>query len=173
MLKKLFILPLLAVTAAAQSTTPITHQVVLTENSDTSLTVTYDGVGLPVVLIAPDRWHVGTSAEPGVGYSVFATPEPEDPGEVNIIQFVSGGETGPFINILSDFKLSSDATAVIREQNGTPFSDGTDANGNAIMITFNDNAAASEVPDAASTAGLLLLSTLALAAVPRRAVAKS
>src|SRR5579863_2675320 len=102
MLKKLLILPLLAVTASA--TPPIPHQIVLTETSDTSLTATYDGVSLLVFNSAPDHWQVGDVLTSVVGsaYGVFGTPEPENPSEVNLITFGGATSGDSIIYITSD-----------------------------------------------------------------------
>ena len=173
MLKEFLLLPLLAMAASAQTE----NQVVITENSSTSLTATYNGGSLSVVNLIPDRWQIGGLANPGAGYSVFATPEPENAALVNIIAFGDSDSGLPFIDVFSDYELGVTGVeaSVIGEQNGVPFQDGVDGNGNPIMVTFNDDAAASEtsVPDATSTGGLLMLAALALCGVSRFAVAKS
>ena len=169
MFKKFLLIPLLAATASAQ----IESQLVITETSSTSLTATFNGSDLPVTPLSSDRWRIGVAIFGG-GYGAFTTPEPENAALVNVIVPVeSDGQ--PYLIVASDYQLgvTGNLSSYTAEQDEVPFLDGIDANGNSIMVTFDDDAATAEasVPDAASTAGLLMLSALALCGVSRLAFA--
>jgi hypothetical protein len=129
------------------------HNLVITENSSTSLTVTYDGsaIGVSVIYISGDHWGVT------IGFPVTFSgnpqwTEPEDPSFFNVLT-LSG--INQFI-VNSDF-FSNGSTPLA---DGATFSNfGTDTrDGAPISITFNDHGDVAAVPDAGSTFPLLLLS---------------
>jgi hypothetical protein len=138
------------------SAAPI-HNLVITENSSTSLTVTYDGstTGVDVNYISGDHWGVT------VGFPVTFSgnpqwTEPEDPSFFNVLT-LSG--VNQFI-VNSDF--FSNGTTPLADGATLP-NFGTDArNGAPISITFNDHGDVAAVPDAGSTSLLLLLSLAVL-----------
>jgi hypothetical protein len=134
------------------------HNLVITENSSTSLTVTYDGsaVGVSVIYISGDHWGVT------VGYPVAFSgnpqwTEPDDPSAFNVITL--SGIPNQFI-VNSDF-FSNGTTPL---SDGAPLPNfGTDArDGAPIAVTFNDHGDVAAVPDAGSTSLLLLLSLAVL-----------
>jgi VPDSG-CTERM motif len=137
-----------------------THQFVLTENSQTSLVVTYDNSPLTVINSGPDQWNFllpagFLSSTPGTG------PQWAEPDNANLVNFVSFGS-----DITRAALVQSDLLALIG--NAAPFSDGTTVvvgtDGAALVFaTFHDNAAAAEsVPDAGMTFSLFGISLLGL-----------
>jgi hypothetical protein len=151
--------------------------IVLTENSPTSLTVTLDGstTGITVTNTAPDQWDVIFAS------SILFSPntrlnwtEPENPSQVNGVFAGNQAEGFGFPVVQSNEMLVfSDTTPLALASsmpNGgtTPFGIGFEfENPNpprVIFATFNDNAATAEasVPDTGSTFVLLFLSLTAL-----------
>jgi len=168
------ILPALIVAiTAGYATRPVfggaVHQFVLTENSSTSLTATYDGSPLTVQSVSPDAWtfllppdFVNTSV--GLGQ---AWTEPDNSNLVNLVTF--GTEITRAAFITSDLTLDPLAGSGI-----SPIADGTSvqvgtAGGVAVFATFSDKAAASEgVPDTGMTCSLLSLSLVSLVFLRRK-----
>jgi hypothetical protein len=169
-------LPTLALLAIAIAAALVTHPVcadgivnnlVITENSPTSLTVTYNGStsGTPNNFV-PDGWGLNfpfsVSFPIGVSTEWF---EPENSGMVN--DFTGATHLA---EVLSDvppiFPFGPPAVP-----NGTTVDNvGTDtSNGGTINVTFFDNAATAEqrVPDTGSTFGLLFLSLTGLLGATR------
>src|SRR5258708_7375959 len=142
----------------------IEHQLVLTENSSTSLTVTYDGSttggGVVVNFVAPDTWQVVfPQANVSFGFGFFAWVEPENSGLINAIT-LGGGDA---FTLFSDTPFSSGA------KDGTTFHNIGFANsdGAPVSLTLFDNAATAEAPETGSTLGLLFLSLVALLGATR------
>jgi hypothetical protein len=131
------------------------HSFVITENSSTSLTVTYDGSPLTVTFQGSETWTfllpTGFLSN-DVGGLVQWT-EPEKSNLANQVSFGSEITRGGFVasdhSTLNQFPISADGTSV---------EVGTDG-GVAVFATFHDNAAGSEgeAPDSGSTLGLLFL----------------
>ena len=133
------------------------HNLVIRENSSTSLTVTYDGsaVGVDVIYISGDHWGVTV----GFPVTFSGTPqwtEPEAPSFFNVLT-LSG--TNQFI-VNSDFFPNSTTPLA----NGATFTNfGTDTrDGVPISVRFNDHGDVASVPDTGSTRALLTLSLVAL-----------
>ena len=144
------------------SAAPI-HSLVLTENSSTSLTATYDGsaVGVTVIYISGDHWGVTV----GFPVSFSANPqwtEPEDPSAFNVITLFA---------IPNQFIVNSDffSNGTVPLANRATFSNfGTDTrDGAPISITFNDRGDVASVADAGSTSLLLLVSLAVLLGAAR------
>jgi len=152
-----------AITAAviSQSTLaqppPTPHQLVLTENSFTSLTATYDGsaAGLSVINISSDHW--GITLSPGTTFS--GSPQWTEP------------DNSSFVNVLTTFGNNQLIVNSDFFPNGTlPMADeGTFTNvgidtrdGASISVTFDDDGDQATVPDTGSTFVLLCLSLGAL-----------
>jgi protein with PEP-CTERM/exosortase system signal len=153
--------------------------IVLTENSPTSLTVTLDGstTGITVTNTAPDQWDVIFAS------SILFSPntrlnwtEPENPAQVNGV-FAGNQAAGLGFPVVqsNEMLVFSDTTPLALAQstmpNGgtTPFAIGFEFENpggpsRVIFGTFNDNAATAEasVPDTGSTFVLLFLSLTAL-----------
>src|SRR5438477_8058260 len=134
---------MVAITAAG-ATQPVfggaVHQFVLTEDSPTSLTVTYDGSPLTVNPVSSDSWNfnlpagfVNTSVGGGQAWT-----EPENSNLVNFVTF--GGEVANLAFITSD-SLAGRGVSPIAD--GTSVQVGT-VGGVAVFATFSDRAAASE-----------------------------
>jgi hypothetical protein len=175
------ILPALMVAiSAAWVTQPVfggpitTNEIVITENSSTSLIVTYNestsGVAVNFLGHTPagEVWKVTfpstvsfTSVD-NTGVIAFWV-EPEDSSQVN------AGFFHPTTNVaffFSDDSVETNPTAV---PNGTTVTGiGTDtSNGGAISATFNDNGDVARAPDAGSTVGLLFLALTTLFSASR------
>jgi hypothetical protein len=150
--------------AAALAAQPIRASVinnlVLTENSSTSLTATYNGStsAVTVTLLGPDAWQLDIlswvffSDNPGTYWT-----EPDNSAAFNFVNAV-GPDRGEVIGVFSEDAGTGG------HPNGTTVPNlGTDpANGAPIYVTFNDNGDQLPVPDKGSTFGLLFLSFIAL-----------
>jgi hypothetical protein len=151
-----------AVVPQSVSGVTINNTLDITENSPTSLSVTYNGStsGVTVTLVTTDRWNVilpVTATAPGFAQWI----EPENSSLVNVVEEVA---TDTYL-VRSDVSPQSFSTPV---PNGTPTSFGNDpSDGVPIIATFHDNAAPTEVPDTGSTFALLLLSLIALLCATR------
>jgi hypothetical protein len=131
------------------------HSFVITENSPTSLTITFDGSPLAVTLHNLDSWTfllpAGFLANDTGG--LLQWTEPENSNLANLVSFGSETTRGGFVvsdnSILNQFPLfGNDASVEV----------GTDG-GVSVFATFHDKAAGSETtaPDTGSTLGLLFL----------------
>ena len=150
--------------AAALVTQPVrataVNNIVLTENSSTSLTATYNGStsGVVVTNTSADNWIVrfpfGTSFNSVTG---------------GWMESANTGNRVAFDFMSDDLTVFSDVLLTGGLNNGDTLTGvGTDINGVSIDATFTDNAATSEgVPDSASTLGLLSLSAAALLGATR------
>jgi hypothetical protein len=147
----------IAMALVTQSVMAQANQLVLEENSSTSLTVTYTPIGgsttnLTVLGLGTDSWDVllpMTFSGPGVSASW------SEPGSADSSNLV-------------DFLVSTSAT-VFSDHSGTGLPDefpifvGFDTSNNqAIDATFDDDAATAEAPDTGSTFALLFLALTAL-----------
>jgi hypothetical protein len=157
-----------AITAVAHSAfaqVPVTHQLVLTETSSTTLNVTYDGSGsssvVDVNFISGDHWGVTV----GFPVTFSGTPqwtELEDPSFVNLLTTFGNNQ----IIVNSDFFPRGSPTL----SNGDTLANfGTDSrDGGSISATFRDRGDAPiAVPDTGSTFVLLFLSLAALVVASR------
>jgi len=164
---------LAAITAACLTNTVFgsvitDHQLVITENSSTSLSVTYDGTALTVGSSGnPDSWFIDavpniTLVNPGPN-DRFEWLEPGSTAEMNVFtQLGAGGQ----------FAASSDDLV----QGSSPPNDGftfvgagTDTSDNrAIDVTFHDNGDTARVPDTGTTGSFLGLSLMGLAFLRRK-----
>src|SRR2546423_1161765 len=71
----------------------VNNQLVITENSSTSLTATYNGSPVSIVLIVPDTWFFPSGALGGpliVGNTVTQWTEPGNSNLVNLVSFSPG-----------------------------------------------------------------------------------
>jgi len=163
----------IVVITAASATQPVfggaVHQFVLTENSSTSLAVTYDGSPLTVNFVSSDSWNfllpagfVNTLA----GFNQAWT-EPGNSNLVNLVNF--GTEITRAAPITSDLTIDPlPGSGVSPVANDTSVQVGT-VGGVAVFATFDDKAAASEaVPDTGTTCSLLALSFIGLAFLRRK-----
>jgi hypothetical protein len=168
---KTHIISLLAIVLGATATqavfaVSIAHNIVLTENSSTSLTATYDGstTGVTVILNSPDNWVVNVPATVSFNGMGIADSwiEPEN---ASLSNFVSGSTNAPQLAVVSEFNLLGD----VANGSQSPFIFGTDSsNSGFVFVTFNDNgdtAASTTVPDTGSALGLLFVSVIALLGV--------
>lgn len=140
----------------------IVNNIVLTENSSTSLSATYDGstTGVTVTFLGPDQWSVTFPST--VTFSQFGGVNWLEPGSStlgNEVTFFTSSPTNE-LSVTSDFALAGSTTT----GNGTTLNNvGTDsANGGSISATLNDNGDVATVPETGSTFGLLSLSVIAL-----------
>jgi hypothetical protein len=127
------------------------HSFVITENSSTSLTVTYDGSPLTVTFQGPDAWSFSlprSFLSNDFGYEQWT--EPENSNLVNLVNFgledTRDGTVDSDHSILNQFPIVADGTTVeVGTDGGVP-----------VFATFNDKAEGSEAaPDTGSTLGLL------------------
>ncbi len=180
---KLFALVPLAIAVAAALVTQsaFAHSFVLTENSSTSLTATYDGStsGVTVVNNGPDFWTVTLPnfVTFGNGLSQTQWVEPDNSSLQNAVTSASSGPGLP-----TNFDFRSDIPFFVGFPtplpNGSTVQDfGFDTSDQAsVSVTFTDNAATAEhpaVPDTGSTLGLLLVSSIALVGARRRVAVRT
>jgi hypothetical protein len=145
------------------------HQFVLTENSSTNLSVTYDGSPLTVNFVSSDSWNFLLPA--GFVNTLAAFNQAwTEPGNSNLVNLVNFGT-----EITRAAAITSDLTIDPLSGSGvSPVADGTSVQvgavgGVAVFATFNDKAAASEaVPDTGTTRSLLALSLIGLAFLRRK-----
>lgn len=137
------------------------QQLVVTENSSTSLTATLNGNPLTVAFDGSQFWSIDMSGSllGGPGAGVFWR-EPENPTtEANQVAFA-----GPEIFIHSDLPPVTGQPLL---DNGA--TDTTDffINASPVDVTFNDNGDAASAPDTTATFSLLAVSLAALAVLKR------
>jgi hypothetical protein len=152
----------IAITAAlaAQPTAAIStaDQVIITENSSTSLTVTLNGNDITATAVSnrgPDAWTVTLPSTVSFDANSIGWLEPENSNLANQIDFT------PQVNSL----FISSEFVVIPGGNFTYYNNGDNVPVGATFFEFKDNAATAEtsgVPDTGSTFGLLFLSLTAL-----------
>jgi hypothetical protein len=178
----------LASSVLAQAPRPTPNQLVITENSSTDLSATYNGSPLTVTFtpLPPPAEQWSVSPPEGVifdirtrsGISSYGFIEPDNPALFNwIFSAPDPTETKNEIVVASDLRISDflgqpgfeglqfvpDGTTVIGI--------GVDRNTSSpIVLTFHDNAGSTElVPDNSSTFSLLVAGLMALFCVRRRA----
>jgi hypothetical protein len=132
------------------------NQLVLTENSSTSLSVTYNGstTGILVGLIAPDQWLVAlpvTISQPQ-GFTGLQWFEPENISLFNNVKLFGSSPTN-VLTVVSDAAVDLSLVAL---PDGRTWPIGVDSSDMPILATFNDNAATAESVPEPSTIGLLL-----------------
>jgi VPDSG-CTERM motif len=143
----------------------VEHQLIITENSSSSLSVTFDGStsGITVTDVRPDGWLVA------LPFVITSEPrdqwvEPENSNQINIVEEFPVDSI--FLNVFSD-ELNTTPFPVYGNGSSVPF--GTDpSDGIAISATFNDNAATAEVPDTGTTGSLFGLSLMGLVFLRRK-----
>jgi hypothetical protein len=142
------------------------HQIVITENSSTSLTATYDGStsGVLVVNNGQNVWHVTFSrANFNSSTNRVGWVEPENPALLNDLFF--GFAASNTVTVLSD---GSFAFLVAQDESTKPFMGTDSTDGGSISVTFDDDGdVARTVPDTGSTFALLLLASVALLGATR------
>jgi hypothetical protein len=158
---------------------------VLTENSSTSLSLSYNGLAGPaaftILNTSPDHWSIQV-INSDVEFSDFSYDwqEPEEANEINEVSHFrpnfqpSGPVQGDFLFVTSDLNLLMDSGGPVLPNNTAAplfvgFEDSSQF-GN-IRLTFNDLAQLSEggptVPDKGSTLGLLGLAVAGLLGASR------
>ena len=116
------------------------HQLVITENSSTSLTVTFDGSTaniLNLTLVSPDVWSFFVTGFVFHAPNDLAWAEPENSSLGNRVDLFTGQ-----VLVYSDVSTFLPLLA-----NGATVPDvGFDGNSVPVSITFNDNAGAGRSP---------------------------
>jgi hypothetical protein len=188
MFKLSALLALAIVLAQPVFATPMLNQLVITENSPTDLSATYNGVPLTVTPLFPgvaDAWFFSPPSGVIVDFRnippletvhLLGFVEPDDPALANLVFVDDDGRVHvssdvPFAPLLNDFgdsfKLVSDGTIV------GPL--GFDRNNRIpVELTLHDNAGSSEsVPDNSSTFTLLGAASTALFCARQRAAVRA
>jgi VPDSG-CTERM motif len=138
------------------------HQIVITENSSTTLMATFDASPLTVTPTpgSPDNWSFSL---PG-GFLSLGQPAWTEPGSslVNYVDFTLNTVAIVHSDILpnSIFSTNGDGVSV---QVGTDLLDGT-----AVFATFHDRGDTAAVPDTGTTGSLFGLSLMGLAFLRRK-----
>ena len=152
----------------------VVHQLLITENSSTSLTVSWDGSTITPTLVGGDHWTFTLPAlvHLGFGEGTFGSPSGAaitEPGGGTLGPwnnvFTSTTLTVPFVNLVdvtSDSATTSAYASLVPDNVATLV--GTDSNGTAIDLTFHDagDGPGPTAPDNGSTAALLLIASIAL-----------
>ena len=170
---------ILATSTHAGEIGPATYTLTFTENSATSLSISYTGpagsFSNPVLNGGPDSWMVGiTSQTIHFNLSDFTVNwfEPDNSGEVNSVNFSTDFASALFVG--SDQTLLGSAGGtnlnVSIFPDNTPVLVGTDG-GNLLAFVFHDIAGPAEAgivaPESGSTLALLAVSIAGLTAVGR------
>jgi hypothetical protein len=150
------------------------HQLLITENSDTSLTVSWDGSSITPTFVANDHWTfntpVGIYLGPEISSGVPNGASIPEPGGSSITGpwnnvYTTSTTAAPYVTLVdvkSDVSTTSGtATVLANDVSGLA---GDDAAGVPVYITFNDlgDSSRTTVPDNGSTVALLLMSGMAL-----------
>ena len=150
------------------------HNMLITENSDTSLTVSWDGSAITPTLVGNDHWTITVPVliHLGSGEGSFGAPDGAaiaEPGAGSLGPwnnvFTSTTLSVPYVDLVdvtSDSATTSAFATVISDN--SPSSVGTDSNGEGINLTFHDvgDGTVPSAPDNGSTIALLLISLTAL-----------
>jgi len=142
----------------------VINNIVLTENSDTSLTATYNGSTSGVTVSSGvHSWVITFPATVSFNDIFVVWVEPENSGEVNAVEFLGG-------NVAQ--VLSEATTGIPSVPNGTTITNvGTDSsNGGSISVTFFDNGDTTRTPDTGTALSLFGLSLMGLALLRRKFV---
>jgi hypothetical protein len=148
----------------------------ITENSDTSLSVTWNGASIVPTFVSDDDWTITLPAD------VKFNGESSGPGGPAVVEPGGSSITGPWNNVFTTgsgfttlVTVQSDATTT--SPTGIPFANdvsgqaGFDVAGLPVELTFNDLGDTSNpngsVPDGGSTCALSLLSLVTLGAARR------
>ena len=168
------IIALLVTAIAAVVTQPasaIMHQLVITENSSTSLSATLDGQDITgagfIISLGPDGWLIGSDfIDFNAPIQRFSWVEPENPSLGNAVSFGEDQFGNPVVN---EAFIVSDAST-----NFTPVANGSAVNNVGLefidfqtgfvpfSVVFIDNGDTAAAPDTGSTFGLFLLSLTGL-----------
>jgi hypothetical protein len=137
-----------------------THNIVLTENSSTNLTATYDGstTGVTVTFQAPNQWVVTFPATVNLGSTGRNVDwiEPDISSLANAVSFFP--EVSSVLGVSSDAAISPSFSPT---PNGSTVNNvGFDSRGGSISATFHDNGDTRAVPETGSTLGLLFLALI-------------
>ena len=167
------ILPALMVAiTAALVTQPVRaiviNSIVITENSSTSLTVTYNGStsGITITFIEGEEWLVNLPFAVTNGTAANWT-EPEDSSLFNYAEFIGGSRNRLIVH--SDAALFGFPHQFPLGANGTPVDFGINLSDNvAVQAVFNDNGDVAKTPDTGTTFSLLGLSLMGLAFLRRK-----
>jgi len=167
------ILPALMVAiTAALVTQPVRagviNSIVITENSSTSLTVTYNGStsGITITFIEGEEWVVFLPFAITGGTAANWT-EPEVGSLFNYAEFIGGSRNRLIVH--SDAALFGFPHQFPLGANGTPVDFGINLSDNvAVQAVFNDNGDVAKTPDTGTTFSLLGLSLMGLAFLRRK-----
>jgi len=145
-----------------------THDIVLTENSSTDLSVTLDGSPVTVLNTAPDRWTV-TFADTFIfgGYTKFWEENP-----ISVLGNAVNTSGTNELSVFSDIDTGRDPAGAPNGSTQSQSPGATDS-GNPVTVnfTFNDlGDGSSSVPDTGFTLGLFIVSLIALLAARRGSV---
>jgi VPDSG-CTERM motif len=162
---------LMAAIAAAFVTQPVfgipmDHQLVFTENSSSSLSVTYDGTAVPVTFSGLESFGWGVSGVPvNLSPSGFMVSwfEPGSALSFNIVfEFPASGDFA----VLSDRNFTRGR---IKPNGSTFVNAGIDnRDGVGVDITFRDHGDVATTPDTGTTCSLLGFSLMGLAFLRRK-----
>ena len=150
------ILPALMVAiTAALVTQPVRaiviNSIVITENSSTSLTVTYNGStsGITITFIESEEWVVFLPFAITGGTAANWT-EPEDSSLFNYAEFIGGSRNRLIVH--SDAALFGFPHQFPLGANGTPVDFGINLSDNvAVQAVFNDNGDVAKTPETGTT----------------------
>ena len=143
----------------------VSHTLVITENSSTSLTWTLDsGVPQTFITSTPDDWVIPLA---GLNNVSSATAFWQEPGETTANNVHVAAPAGPTDTVL-DIKSDRNVFGVSFLPNNTPDQTHFTLNGAQLIVTFNDLGDSPSVPDTATTLPLLGLAVAALGFAKRR-----
>ena len=165
------ILPALMIAITAALAQPVLasvqHQLIFTEDSSTSLAVTFDGStsGITITFIGDEEWLVDLPFALTDNTAANWT-EPED-SLFNYVEFMGGPRNRLIVH--SDATLFGSPHSFPLGANGTAVDFGIDLSDNvAVQAVFNDNGDVATAPDTGTTASLFGLSLTGLAFLRRK-----
>ena len=161
------ILPVLMVAITAAFVTQrvlasVQHQLIFTEDSSTSLAVTFDGStsGITITFIGGEEWLVDLPFAVTANTAANWT-EPEDSSLFNYVEFI--GTPRNRLIVHSDATRFGSPHEFPLGANGTSVNFGIDLSDNvAVQAVFNDNGDVAKTPDTGTTASLFGLSLMGL-----------
>jgi hypothetical protein len=155
------------------------NQLLITENSDTSLTVSWNGSSITPTFVADDHWTFNTP----IGIYLGGEISSGVPNGASIPEPGGSSITGPWNNVYTTSTTATPYVTLVDVQSDVSTTSGTatilandvaglagdDATGIPVYITFNDlgDSSGTTVPDNGSTVALLLISGMALFGVGR------